>query len=135
MYAGARCSFYFSVGRGSPYIPIRIPPPHRVVGFFQGCAGPHTSSTVVYVLTTGSCFGYPIYRRLADAVTSNLSASGSTATVAALGVHTSLCLGSWNTLSRCTPDSYFSIPYAPSPLTAKSISLRSAYGTPLHCTL
>ena len=55
--------------------------------------------------------------------TSNLSASGSTATVAALVCMRPLLSVTGTRWTRCTPDSYFSTPYTPSPLTAKSISL------------
>ena len=55
--------------------------------------------------------------------TSNSSASGSTATVAAL-VCTRPCVSVAGTrCTRCTPLSYFMIPYTPSPVTLKMISL------------
>ena len=55
--------------------------------------------------------------------TSNLSASGSTATVAA-DVCIRPCVSVEGTrCTRWTPDSYFKIPYTPAPATAKSISL------------
>ena len=56
--------------------------------------------------------------------TSNSSASGSTATVAAEGC-TRPCVSVAGTrCTRCTPDSYFSVPYTFSPVTLKMISLK-----------
>ena len=55
--------------------------------------------------------------------TSNLSASGRTATVAA-EVCILPCVSVAGTrCTRCTPDSYFNIPYTFAPVTEKAISL------------
>ena len=103
---------------------IRISSETPVLGFFQIYLNRTPDSTLLTFWPPA-----PLDRKVSHFIspsfisTSNSSASGNTATVAA-EVCTRPCVSVAGTLcTRCTPDSYLSVPYTLSPDTVKMISL------------